>query len=162
MYWNDDHFLLRHFHVEDFKYWHNGELEKEYKRARGEYKICVENTMRATPGFNYDIHVPIVLNKTQLPECMRLFNWKDNQYTIKTIYSQGRKESEYMDDCKINFTYSKRAIYNKLQGLFFSTGEYGLCPEMIEVFNELYPNPSNYEVTSHPRRNGPKNNRAIM
>jgi hypothetical protein len=56
-------------------------------------------------------------------------------------------EGEYMEDLKLNAPYSLGRIWEKLEGrTFFSTGNYAMTPDMIEVFETLYPNKSKWEL----------------
>jgi hypothetical protein len=50
-------------------------------------------------------------------------------------------------DLKINKPMQYREIMAKLQDRkFFSIGDYGVCPDMKRVMNELYPKKSKYEI----------------
>jgi hypothetical protein len=138
--WNDDHFMLQ---PSDIKYWHMGDIKKI--RQRGEYGLAVKNTIEAGCEKYYDIHTPIIYERERFYETVKSQDWR-KQYVIKSLYCKGM-EGEYMEDLKINAPLSVKAIRNKIQNrVFFSTGHYGLTPQMIEVLEELYPNPSKYEL----------------
>lgn len=140
--WHDDHFLLKPMDVSEFKYWHNGDLEKTLLRSKGLYQAAIKNTMELGFKTNYDIHTPLVIEKQRFFENV-IKDWV-KECLLKTLYC--REGGEFMEDCKINIPYTKARIYEKLKDrLFFSTGPQGLQPEMMEIFNELYPNKSNYE-----------------
>lgn len=141
---NDDHFLLKPLDISEIKYWHNGPLEDAKERGSGGYRRAVMDTIeKLNGGLNYDIHTPIIYNKKHF---LRLFTWQE-ELCVKSMYcNQMNVEGEFMTDCKLNFPYSKTAIEEKLKDrLFFSTGHFVMIDEMLEVFNELYPNPSKYE-----------------
>ena len=143
--WHDDHFLLKPLDVKDFKHWHNGDLVKVLERSRGGYKQTVQNTIDLGFKTNYDIHTPLVIEKAMFSE--RVIKPWQKECLMKTLYCEG---GEYMEDCKINIPYTKERIYEKLKDrLFFSTGPQGLQPEMMEVFEELYPIKSKYETSSN-------------
>lgn len=141
--WHDDHFQLKETEI---KYWHNGDLGRTHERARGLYQVAVRNTIDYGCTLNYDIHVPIVFNKKEFINRVMSADWRPGkEFLVKSLYCKGI-EGEYMEDLKLNAPYHISRIWEKLEGrCFFSTGNYSMTPEMIEVLETLYPNKSTYE-----------------
>lgn len=139
---HDDHFVLKPIDLKDFKQWHSGELSFEMKRPHsGRYGQALSNTFEKFPEGNYyDCHAPIVFNSASL---MKL-NW-DKEYCLKTLYCNSFPgEQEFMQDLKFDNYVSKDYIKTLIKDrLFFSTG--AMYDPMIEVLNELFPNPSKFE-----------------
>lgn len=144
--WNDDHFLNKLLRVSDIKYWHNGLLATElYKGLSIRYREAVVNTLKTIPeGFNFDIHTPIIYNKSQF---RKLFSNKTEEICIKSYYCNSLNiEGEKMDDCKIDTLLSEEAIKVRIKDkLFFSTGSNAIREPMKKVLEELYPNKSRWE-----------------
>lgn len=146
--WHDDHFLLKPLNVVDMKYWYNHTLEVAASHAKGGYLQTIRNTMKVlsmTPMVNYDIHVPMVMNKEWFLNAVVPIFADGKEYCIKSLYGRFYT-GEVMSDCKLNGPYSYKAIMAKIKDrLFFSTGQHGLTPAMTAVFEELYPSPSQWE-----------------
>lgn len=142
--WHDDHFLLKP--LDKIKYWYDGSLKELSVKARGGYRTAVLNTLEKFPdGFNYDVHAPVVFNKKTFLE---LTNWT-KEHILKSYYCNytNVNDAEPFKDCKINFPISKTAIEQKIDGrLFFSTGPQAMTGEMVDVFEQLYPLKSKYEL----------------
>lgn len=144
--WNDDHFLLRHIDVTDIKYWYEGMLADTNSKTYGvRYYQAIQNTLRIIPNtFNFDIHVPIIFNKAKF---RAMFSNKTTEICIKSYYcTVSGVNGEPMTDLKINQLFSEDAIRELLKGrIFFSTGSNGIRIPMMKVFNELYPDKSQWE-----------------
>jgi hypothetical protein len=141
--YHDDHFQLKETEI---KYWHNGPIQKAHDRARGLYQIALKNTIDIGCKLNYDIHTPIVFNKEKFKEVMKAPWGPGREFCVKSLYCKG-VEGEYMEDLKLNAPFGLNRIWEKLEGrTFFSTGNYAMTPEMIEVFETLYPNKSKWET----------------
>jgi hypothetical protein len=140
--WHDDHFMLKESEIIP---WHCGSMERMLKLARGGYYTAIVNTIAKGCQVNFDVHTPFVVEKERFKE---VFKSIDNECLIKSMYF--KEGGEYMEDCKINYPLTKQRIYEKIKGrIFFSTGPVGMGPEMVEVLQELYPNPSKYERTTN-------------
>lgn len=144
--WHDDLFILHPICYTEIKYWHDGTLEEAKSKSRGGYKTAIQNTIDNLKihGLNFDIHAPIIYNKEKFQESMK--DWS-REYVIKSRYAnRWASEAVEMKDLKLNAPYKVETIKQKIKDrLFFSTGPFGLQPELCEVLNELYPNPSKYE-----------------
>lgn len=140
--WNDDHYMLK---LSEIKYWHNGPLVNEYKRMiGGRYRIAIQNTLEDLPdALNYDIHVPIVYNKT---EFQNIFRNMAQEVCIKSYYSNKCQiKGHWMDDLKIEGQFTIKEIEELIKDkTFFSTGTM-IFKEMFSVLAELFPHKSQSE-----------------
>jgi len=145
--WNDDHFLLKPLHVDSIAAWYEGYLKDTIKGNHGaRYKETIANTLQIIPNtLNYDIHTPCVYFK---PSFRFLFDDKSEEVCVKSYYFNFCPDlvDVEMKDCKINQLLSKEAIKELIKDrLFFSTSTNGMKKPMIELLNELYPKPSQWE-----------------
>jgi hypothetical protein len=140
--WHDDHYLLGECF--GLSYWYDISLSGLASISTKGYKRVVEDTLSKFPdGLNYDVHCPIVFNKTQFVQTM----YHTEEQLVKSTYCNSINAAGfYMPDCKLNFPYAYSAIRAKINDrLFFSTGVYSLNEDMIRVLNELYPEASRWE-----------------
>lgn len=145
--WHDDHYLLKLLHVNDIKYWYDHMLEEKAKLNFGNrHAARLRNTLEMFPnGKHFDIHVPIIFNKQKLKEIEP--QWK-RELVLKSFYCNSYNiEGEQMEEArKIEGAFSKLEIRDKINGhLFFSTGQ-GICSPMVEIFEELFPHKSKFEL----------------
>jgi len=150
VFWNDDIFLIKDLHVNDFKFWYEGTVSEKYEKVHGHYKVAIGNVKdRFTEDPNYtDIHTPIIYNKNSFRLYVAGVDWS-KEYVIKSTYTAGYDFDyfEYMPDLKINKHLPYDEIKAKLVGrTFFSIGAYGVCPGMTRTLNELFPTKSKYEA----------------
>lgn len=147
--WQDDIYLTRPLKVSEIKYWYEGNLEQAIERSFGGYKTLVENTARVITEDKlfFDIHAPIIYEQHYLKQVLNNYKWHKRAYLVKTLYvHETGGEGEEMKDCKLHEKEESRM--EKIKGsLFFSTSPQAIDPEMIEIFNELFPNPCRYEKT---------------
>lgn len=148
IYVNDDHFLLKPLDVKDFKYWYDEPLKKLLDRNPKGYAGTIYNTLEIYPeALNFDIHTPIIFNKALFGS---LFSSQQKEICVKSMYCNSpfvEGEKEQMPDLKLNMPHYKGKIEAKIKGrLFFSTGPLVIHDEMIQVWNELYPEKSKYEI----------------
>jgi len=70
------------------------------------------------------------------------------EYVLKSLYAGfAGVHTVEITDLKINKPMQYGEIIAKLAGRkFFSIGDYGVCPDMKRVMNELYPQKSKYEI----------------
>lgn len=155
--WQDDIFLTQPLQVKDIKYWYDRTLEEAIYEHHGSYHTYITNTaLKITEAAKfYDIHVPIIYKKNRFEQLAKSYDWDRKNYILKTLYcSSGAINCQYIDgiqteqmkDCKIATPLRFNEIKKKIGGsLFFSTSPQGLNEEMMEVFEELYPEKSNFE-----------------
>lgn len=149
LFMNDDHFLLQDFEAGKFPYYCQGWLS-EFMTVT-DYKYTVRNTIEAFPGhmLYFDIHSPVVYNKSKFEAAMEPFDWSLKfGYCIKTIYCNAieLRAIEY-PDLKINEVYSSDKICKLIAGRpWFSIGDKAREGGLLKVLNEIYPNKSPYEI----------------
>ena len=153
LFMNDDHFCLQDMDVTEIENYASGTLEDEYNRRHGHYKAACRNTIELLQDifpleYPYcDVHTPILYWKgfwIGISGCMPT----KNEYVLKSLYAGfAGVQTVEITDLKINKPMQYREIIAKLAGRkFFSIGDYGVCPDMKRVMNELYPQKSKYEI----------------
>lgn len=146
--WHDDHFLLEEIEASKFPYVHHGTMNP----GPGQYGNTKKNTM-ALFGQNindYDSHCPILFNKNKFITASGSIDWsKWYGYCLKTVYCIWNGiEGEYYPDLKIRWMETKEEMRAAIAGRkWFSIGD--RCwdnGQMKELLEELYPEPSKYEL----------------
>lgn len=145
-FWNDDHFLLQPWHGQYYFY---GLMETKLaqKRLTEKYRITVANTIRVADGLWWDIHCPIIYNKTKFADTVGKLKWNMPWgYAIKSCYCNlNGITGTSVSDMKLGKPDTIEQLREKMQHrLFFSTGKQ-LHPSMLQYLAELYPNKSKYE-----------------
>lgn len=109
LFMNDDHFLNAPVDIRAIPNYYAYELHEVYRRRRvgGAYKKAILRTfdiltvMRLSIR-HYDIHVPMILNKTIFPEIMAQGDWsKPEGYLIKSLYANVAKLKLYAPKGKL-------------------------------------------------------------
>ena len=161
----DDHFLLQDHDCKTFPYYSQGDLEPvaEAIKKRSPYDNYLK-TYRNTidflnksglPTVDYNPHAPIRYKKKVFPEVMKASPWGVKWgMLIKSLYCNSTPVSpvEFMADVKISRPFSYEQTMEILTGKpMFSIGDRGIMnghkvhAPLVQVFNELYPNPSRWE-----------------
>lgn len=161
LFMNDDHFLLSEFEAGTFPAYYSGYLKDGMNRS-DPYRQSIVNTIEwldnyrlaefqwisADNGEYFDIHCPIIYNKSRWDN-IQVPDWeKKYGYCIKTIYGMHvyRDECEEYPDLKIHGAKSATEIKALVKDrLFFSTNDNCRDGGMEAVLQELYPNKSKYE-----------------
>lgn len=161
----DDHFLLQDHDCKTFPYYCHGDLEPvaEAIKKRSPYDNYLK-TYRNTidflnksgmPTVDFNPHAPIRYKKKIFKEVMNAAPW-DVKWglLIKSIYCNSTNVSpvEFMGDVKISRPYSYEQIKEIISDKpMFSIGDRGIMngrtvwQPLLQVMNELYPNPSRWE-----------------
>jgi len=151
---NDDHYLASIYNATRFPYYFYRSLEQKLSSSRGAYADSVRNTLfalkaRRLPHAFYDVHTPILYNKSLFPEVMEMYNWegKRNGFIIKSLYCNTlRLKGMILPDCKINKPMSCFEIEKWLEDRhMFSTPD-KITPEVATFLNYLFPDKSKYEI----------------
>lgn len=145
--WQDDIFLTRALNAESIPYYAEGDLQTAIFRHHGSYKSQIVNTaLRVTESVPFfDVHTPIFYQLEGFKNMLRSYPWGEKKMLIKTLYchSMGVEATDYKD-CKMH---GPCDIRKTIEGsMFFSTSPQSISTDMIEVFNELYPVKSPYEI----------------
>lgn len=154
LFFNDDHFLLSNFEASEFPYLHRGEI-KTHRIGSEPQRIQMENTVnhfpRNTSLFDFDVHCPIIYNKSKFKQIFCSLEWPEYGYGIKSMYCNSMIDTTNWapcEDLKFKEPAMKETIYRMLEGRgWFSTGDRVLkSGGMQEVLSELYSSKSKYEA----------------
>lgn len=143
---HDDHFLLEDFDAGTFPYYHCGPLVP----GHGQYAHTKENTISLLGQVNnYDTHCPILFNKEKFMRTIALSDWsKWYGYCMKTLYCVlNGIEGEQVEDLKIRMPLQYEEVIRLIRGRkWFSIGDRSFAYGMKDVLQDLYSNPSKYEL----------------
>lgn len=154
LYMGDDHFLLKDVEAEKYPVYSNGTLRELFATQNNSYKMMVKSTFeeleaRGVQAKNYNIHCPVVYNKTMMRAIAGLYPLsKPLGYLSKSLYLNTfpPHSSIELKDCKISKNISVEDMKKKIHGRdCFSTGKESDCPNIGLLLEELYPNKSKYE-----------------
>lgn len=154
LYFHDDHFLLKSVRAPRFPIHHKGLLQDTLKiiTMRNPYRDVVMNTIKmlvakGKPTVDYDTHCPMIIDKKKFVDETSSVD-HNKPFVIKSMYGNiVGIEGEFYRDCKIKSHISKAEISALIKDrMYFSTSERALGPDMIEVFNVLYPKKSKFEI----------------
>lgn len=151
---NDDHFLLTPHVAPAFPFYYDGELQALLSRTdrTKPYGIAISNTIKHLTGCrlkNYDVHCPVVYNKTDFLNYLTGPNWSDLAgYLIKSIYcNKAGVPGEAINDIKIDGGYDCRYYEGWIHGRpWFSTGHRIDFDEMGKLMEKIFPVKSIYEL----------------
>lgn len=110
LFFNDDHFLVSPFHVEQFPNFYHGDLATYCKnRGNDGYGKRAKSTLdylksKDLPVKYFDVHTPIVYNKEAFMQHVHAApGWGGEGYIIKSLYANSLKiEGTPFRDQKIN------------------------------------------------------------
>lgn len=154
---HDDHFALAPVdagQVPDFAGWVDLEKLAASVSPRNPWRESVINTVNALkagghPLWNFDIHTPIVLDKTAYPETMDRYDWKGTArgFVVKSLYANTLNLAPTrISDIKLNDRFPMAEIVDKIRGrAWWSLGNGGLSSWFKNLLSELYPKPSRWE-----------------
>lgn len=152
---NDDHFLLQPLTFPMPYYYHQSLNSSVVKRTSGDgYSQSMRNTMEVLQKgglttYNFDIHCPIVYDKTKFLKVMKCVDWSAAYgYVIKSLYCNALRLPGTVDmDLKIRhrcncfeleaLTYGRRV---------FSIDDGAVGGELTTFLFYLFPNKSRFEV----------------
>ncbi len=158
LFMNDDHFMLEDFDAGAYQFFYKNliadQINERANKANDHYGRALLRTLndlmaKGKPALNFDVHTPIRYKKKDFLDIMKWYNWEDRfGYVIKSLYANSQEfKGSFREDCKINAPKTEAQIYERIKGLdCFSIGDKALCPGLINVLNELYPNKSKYEI----------------
>jgi hypothetical protein len=151
-FWNDDFVLLRDTDLAHLPVYYSGDLASVSEK--GARHLLPDLKKKGLPTRHADIHCPILYNKEMFTEAMQAFDWQDRDFVIKSLYSNyHRLEGLEMKDLKINTSLIYERIRAEIQDRWiFSYGDYGLNPPMKMLLEELFPEPSKYELINQQNK----------
>lgn len=149
---NDDHFLLRDCDV-NVPFWRGGNL-RDIEAPINNYQRAVKNTFRELTRrglnvYNFDVHVPVVINKKIFPTVVNDFDWSvKNGYVLKSIYCNTmRIEGERLKDLKLNDRMALGDIIAQIKSRqWFSIGPGLLSRAVKDFFFQYYSEKSPFEL----------------
>lgn len=155
LFMNDDHYLLTDYVAGEFPYYHRGEINlNSFINNQPQYKQYI-NTTRISNRlycYDFDVHCPVVYNQHIFKKVFEDLKWPEYGYAIKTVYCNNMIDTTNWVPCEdlkfIERITQKESIYHALEGRqWFSIGDRALKDgKMQEVLQELYPEPSKYEL----------------
>jgi hypothetical protein len=150
LFMNDDHWLLKDYQADRFPIYCHGDLA-EYVVREDLYGNTVKNTALHVDALSpyFDVHCPIVYNKTIFPQLQR-YDWnKKYGYCIKTLYVNQLAPpfiTTEHPDIKINEPISSNKIRMLIDGKhWFSAGHKAAQGGLGKTLQDLYPVKSRYE-----------------
>lgn len=154
---HDDHFALAPADADNIPNWFCGSIERAYKNAKNtnDWHKAAKNThqiltSRGLPANNFDLHLPMMFNKTLYPQIMDQYPWttEPRGYIVKSLYANTLKlPGTLARDVKLNDRMTNAQVVERLKGReWFSIGNGVLTQEFKRLLPAIYPNPSRYEI----------------
>lgn len=163
IFYNDDFYLNAHVDFTNYPnytrpynlqhyVWADSRVHLRWRR----YTRIIERTYQALvskglPILTYDLHVPMVFNKTQFPQVMDTYDWEDPQglgMTFRSLYGNTLGlEPTAMDDVKLDKIVTYTGMVNWLsKQRFVSTGENTRASQMVfQYLAKKFPDKSIWE-----------------
>jgi hypothetical protein len=157
LFFNDDHFLNKDYDADTFPDFYKGYIGVMLRRAKKApkgYKQIVQRTYSTLRALNlkdkyFDIHTPILYDKKLFLEKMTMYDWTHALgFVVKSMYGNTLGlEGVFQQDYKLNLKNLPLEEIRKLIGEAPIWSMSGDAPreEVVEIFQELYPNPSRWE-----------------
>ncbi len=146
---NDDHFLLHPLKVEAMQYWYDGTMLDRFRLTNYvRYANCIHHVIdELGDGPYFDIHTPIVYNRTLFRDVMDRFDWnKENTYVVKSLYCNWLQiEGVQMDDNKRDFPDWRSALKQNEGRTWFSTTDH-VSSGVKNYLQHLFPERSRFEI----------------
>jgi len=163
LFMNDDHFFLKDVDAREYPFYHKGILQQciAERPADNEYTRAMVNTQNAIAQLmhnkilmfgnikNFDTHTPIRYSKTEFKTVMKMFDWKvQDGYIIKSLYANALAVPYvFEEDMKITQHLGRADFLSKLEGRHvFSIADMAINDHSMQIFKELYPKKSQWEV----------------
>lgn len=152
---NDDYFLCDYVTLDSYPYFHRGEIRDTLRRCAADYYPHLFATQeelkrRKLPTFDFDVHYPIVLEKSKVLELAGWFNWdRSHGYTFKSTYCNFfGVEGILRPDCKVNQQKDLYGWQAYAQGReCFSIGDMALGKGLAEFLWQRFPEPCIFELS---------------
>lgn len=148
---NDDFFVVKDINAETYPFYYENTLD--HPRVFGDYTPHVKATTQALlsknlPIKDFDLHKPIIFNKTSFLEVMDQYTWdRPHGLILKSLYCNTLgKVGEPTQDAKLRYQFGEDYIKNFIAKTdVFSVADAAITPELIKVLEELYPEKSKFE-----------------
>lgn len=154
LYMADDYFMMKDYDIEKYPAYVNSTLQELFRTQSNAYRAMIKNTIKALEGqgrrtYNFNIHVPIIYNKTKLRHIGRLYDMNNRLgYLIKSLYMNTFQplECQQIKDCKIRTNFKLDDMRTRIGTRnCWSSGKEWVCPNIITLLKQLYPLKSKYE-----------------
>lgn len=152
---NDDFFMMKKTYAAAIPHYYHSTLEHFHStKKEGRYKNALANTIadlkqRGHDTRYYDIHVPVLYNKTAFRQIMHSYNWdKQDGYVIKSLYcNTAGVQGVDLPDLKVAHSIERLQDLADLIGdrFMFSVYNGGLNWLMMEFLQRAFPDRSIYE-----------------
>jgi hypothetical protein len=139
LYAHDDHFLLAPLSAPMY---YDGLLSENKKNHSTFYGQMRANTAKALPGGRfYNVHAPMMIDPLIFPDIMRLYDWKNHNYLIKSLYGNAVGGGEEIKDLKIDYACTEEKLLQLTAGRpFFSIGDQCINKAFRSFMDNLYEN----------------------
>ena len=151
---NDDYFILQKPPAR-YPYFYDKCLSSKIatRPFKDHYQYAQINTYETLKNLgyttlNYDVHFPILYNKTKFREVMDLYDWNiQHGYVVKSLYCNTLEiKGTQTQDCKL----TRRRLLADLQKwtkgkLMFSIGDGAINGQLERFLRITFPYPSKYE-----------------
>jgi hypothetical protein len=154
---HDDHMALAPAKALEIPNWRGrtlGQLAMAIN-SRNHWRDAVMNTQAALDAaghtaWNFDLHYPILMDKTLYPEVMDRYNWSGTPrgFVVKSLYANTLGLPEiWTNDLKLTGHFNLRQLVDKIKGRpWFSLGSHRPNQAMQSLLAALYPDPSPWEI----------------
>jgi len=155
---NDDHVFLKDVDAKRYPYFHRGDLRSAIPKAtNNKYRASLSNTVEylATKGtklLHYDIHCPIVYNRSQFVNLLPAWTVSRNLTSglvVKSTYSNlvGVVPGPQMADCKLNGDLGGAGgVKSRVAGRHvFSFADSAIAGGVCDFLKTTFPTKSKYE-----------------
>lgn len=143
LFMNDDHYILKQFQADKFPFYY-ADLFKTYFKRGDQYGIRCRNSYRYLIDNNYstkfyDIHYPIIYNKSKFRQIFSNLKPKYSGYVLKSLYGNMTNPiSTKIVDCKFD------GIPKETMPCFSTLPT--VSPKVAEFLKTTFPNKSKYEI----------------
>jgi hypothetical protein len=143
---NDDIFQLKKQRIDTYPYYYSGDLPTVREKGARHTENRLKQLNKPTKQF--DCHFPILYTKEGFKEAMSAFDWANEDHLIKSSYANYHEiKGTEIKDLKISTHLNYQRIKQEIEGRpCYSIGDYCDFHEMLKVWNELFPEPSKYEL----------------
>jgi glycosyltransferase involved in cell wall biosynthesis len=149
---NDDHFFNQQLDVSVYPYYHSDAAQSAIlaRPYYDTYREIVVNTMQLIPGAAYyDIHKPIIYNKTKFMQMVAATPYKeyDHGLLVKSSYCHhAGVDGIEMPDCVIGHECTTEEIKELIKDAdVWSIHDYAINDDMLNYLEERYPVASRWE-----------------
>lgn len=154
LFFNDDYYLNKTYQADKFPFFYKELLSDTLARRKPDsYFRAVENafnalTQKGLPVKNFELHAPMLINKVKFLEIGSSFDWKNHfGYVLKSIYANSLNIKGTLEpDLKINYPHPIETLKAMVKERKVFSSDKLVPTTLRNLLEELYPNPSKFEV----------------